>query len=115
MSTQKQRARYRKDANMATLEDRLKVLEGDYAAAMQAVALKLDEHAATQREQGRDIRELGRDMREQGRDMREVKTRLATMDTRLNRLDEKFDTLKEEINQKFEQVIALLLPKNPGA
>jgi chaperonin cofactor prefoldin len=47
--------------------------------------------------------------------MRGVKTRLATMDTRLNRLDEKFDTLKEEINQKFEQVITLLLPKNPGA
>jgi hypothetical protein len=98
-------------------------LAEDYTTAIQQVVTKLDEHAATQREQGRDIRELGRDLRdhvrEQSRDAREMKARLATVDTRLNRMDERLDTLSEdvgslkvEMNQKFEQVITLLTQSN---
>lgn len=107
---------------MATLEERLNSLAQDYATAIQAVVVKLDEHATAQREQGRNIRALSLDVREMGLDMREVKARLATMDTRLNRMDEKFDSLREQmdqkfeqVNQKFEQVIALLSPRTPDA
>ena len=106
---------------MATLEERFDILAEDYTTAIQQVVKKLDEHAGTQREQGRDIRELSRDLRdhvrEQSRDAREMKARLATVDTRLNRMDERLDTLSEdvgslklEMNQKFDQVIALLTP-----
>lgn len=107
---------------MATLEERFTALEGDYATVIRAVAVKLDEHAAAQRGQGRDIRE--------------IKARLAVVDTRLNGLDEKVDTLSEdmsslkadvgslksevgairaEMNRKFDQILALLAPGTPGA
>lgn len=99
---------------MATLEERFNALADDYAAAIQQVVTKLDEHGAMQREHGRNIREVGRDLCE-------VKARLATVDVRLNRMDERLDTLSEEtrslkteMNQKFDQVIALLLPASKG-
>ncbi len=106
---------------MATLEERLGSLEGDYVVAMQRVAAKLDGHAALQREQSRDIRELGRDVREQGQEIREMKmrlgtveTRLGTVDSRLNRIDERLLSLQEEMNLKFDQIIALLSQAKGG-
>ena len=79
---------------MATLEERLAGLEGDYAVTIQGITVKLDEHM--------DL------LREQGKDIREIRVRLATVDTRLNRIDERFDVFREEVNQKLEQIIMLL-------
>lgn len=93
---------------MATLDERFNSLADDYETFAQQVVAKLDEHAATQRAQGRDIREIKTRIAT-------VDTRLGTVDSRLNGLDDKVDALSEdvgslrvEINQKFEQVIALL-------
>ena len=100
---------------MATPEERLSSLEGDYATVVQGITIKLDEQAGL-------LRELHTDVHEQGQDMREMKARLATMDmrmamvdTRLNRMDERLDSLTEEIRSnakemraKFDQIISLL-------
>ena len=106
---------------MATLEERLSSLEGDYTVAIQEVAVKLDEHAGL-------LRGLSKDVREHARDIREIKARLMTMDTRLgamdarlatvgtrlNSMDEKLDAFREEMNRKFDQVITLLSQAKGG-
>jgi chromosome segregation ATPase len=100
--------------NMATLEERLSSLEGDYTVAIREVAVKLDEHAGLLREHGRDIREIKARLMTMDTRLGAMDARLATVDTRLNSMDEKLDTFREEMNRKFDQVIALLSQAKGG-
>jgi uncharacterized coiled-coil protein SlyX len=106
---------------LATLEERLAALEGDYSVVVQSIALKLDEHLVVQKS-------LRLEIREQGKKIDEFKMRMATVESRLNHMDVKLGSLNENVkslrgdmdrrfdqmDQKFDQVIALLAPRAKG-
>lgn len=89
---------------MATLEERVTALEGDYTVVVQSISLRLDEHLAVQKGLSLEIHAQSEEMNQLKMRVATVESRLNHMDVKLGSLDENVKSLRGDMDRRFEQV-----------